>query len=463
MQLQKAMIAELDENKVKDSFPVQFNPTTLKLTLSNKVEGAQSQGRQVRQHIGPSSTTLTLDLIFDSADEGSTTEPLSVRDKTGKLERFLVAKGSGNQAGTPPRIRFSWGDLVITGVVDSLIIDFDHFAANGTPLRAKVSLSIKDQDREQELKPIDDSRRGAGAPGSGASGGLGISAGLGVSAGIGLAAGAGIAGGAAASVGVALGGESAADFAARAGIDSAAWRGLDLAGESSLALSAGAEIGFSAGLNASAGLGVAAGVEAGAGASLEASFGLAADPGLSAVSGVGAGAALASGFALAAAGGVSAALESVQQLKNQSAEQQARIAFKAPAKALPAAAPAAQPQPPAQQRTPLQTSGLPSPGLAAQQPVPRPPRADSRASTFGFGVPLRTTVGAAADSRSAALQGSGAVKAKTASDEPPSSHDPTIPPWIALPARDRGRAGADQIQRRRQPARPCGCSGPCKH
>jgi hypothetical protein len=78
-------------------------------------------------------------------------------------------------------------------------------------------------------------------------------------------------------------------------------------------------------------------------------------------------------------------------------------------------------------------------------------------------VPLRTTVGAAADSRSAALQGAGVIKAKTDSGEPPLTSNPTIPPWIALPARDRTRSSADRIQQRRQPARPCGCSGPCKH
>src|SRR5262245_53380383 len=141
MQLQKATIAELDENDhEQNSFPVQFNPTTLKLTLNNRVEGNQSQGRQVTQHIGASSTTLALDLIFDTADEGSTENPRSVRDKTKQLERFLVAKGDGSQAGAPPQIRFSWGDLEVTGVVDQLTIDFDHFAANGAPLRAKVSL-----------------------------------------------------------------------------------------------------------------------------------------------------------------------------------------------------------------------------------------------------------------------------------------------------------------------------------
>ena len=494
MELQKAIIAELDGENVKDSFPVQFNPTTLRLTLNNSVEGGQSHGRQVRQFIGPSSTTLNLDLIFDTADEGSTAKPRSVREKTKKLERFLFPKGAGQQKNAPPRIRFAWGDLIVVGVVDSLTIDFDHFAANGAPLRAKVSLAIKGQDREQELKPIKGNRKGAPTPGRASAsgvgggagggglggGGLGGGIGLSASASAGFGASAGIGLGASASVGVALDGESAADFAARVGVDPAAWRGLDLGGESSLSLSAGVEIGFDAGLSVSAGLGVTVGVEAGVSASLEASVGLEASASLSAVAGIGVGAELASGFALSASGGVSAAIESVQNTRNQSAEQKAREAFNAPQKSLPpstastiqragatssvSSAASRQPASPDQAAAPLKNTGLPS--RSAQQaaaPARQPARADVRASSFGFGVPLRQTIGEAANLRADSIQGGVAIKSKIASGEPPITNDPTKPHWVALPARDRARKSADKVQQGTRPARPCGCAGRCKH
>lgn len=497
MELQKARIAELDGDNEKDSFPVQFNPTTLRLSLSNKVEGGDSQGKQVRQHIGASSTTLNLDLVFDTADEGTTDSPRSVREKTKKIERFLVSKGEGKQENAPPRIRFTWGDLIVEGVVESLTIDFDHFAPNGVPLRAKVPLAIKGQDREKELKTTSDSRSGAPAPGSAATGGLGgalgggLSGGIGFGAsagiGIGLSAGIGIGGsigigiggsldigiGASTSIGVALDGESAGEFAARVGVDPAAWRGLQMGGESSLSLSAGVEVGFDVNLNASAGLGVTVGVEAGATASVEEKLGLTASPSLNAVSGVGIGSALASGFALSSAGGLGAAIELAQVSKNTGAEQETRSAFNAPPRALPpatattaqvsapavsssTATPPARPEP---ARTPLTQTGFPS--VSAQDaaaPAPRTPRADVRASSFGFGVPLRSTIGAAADQRAASIQGDVAVRAKIASGEPPTTTDPTKPGWLALPERASGRTIADAIQHRRQ---GCGCG--CKH
>ena len=486
MQLQKAMIAELDGDNEKDSFPVQFNPTTLQLSLTNRVEGGNTQGKQVRQHIGASSTTLSLDLIFDTADEGSTENPRSVREKTKKLERFLVSKGEGKQENAPPRIRFTWGDLIVEGVVESLTIDFDQFAANGVPLRAKVPLSIKGQDRENELKPGKDKRSDSPAPGGASPGGLGggsgagigggLSAGIGVgaSAGIGLSASIGIGLGASASVGVALGGESAGEFAARVGVDPAAWRGLEIGGESSLSLSAGVEVGFDTNLSASSGLGVTVGVEAGTSASLEASFGLEASPSLNAASGVGAGAQLASGFALSSAGRVRAAIESVQSAKNQSAEQQARTAFKTPPKALPPASTPSTPAvsaaaavaasttgaAPARSEQPLKQTGFPPVSVQeAALPAPRPPRADARASSFGFGVPLRSTTGSAADMRAESIQGDVAIKPKTASGDPPITNDPTTPGWVALPARDLGRRAA--AMSKLGPSHKCGCG--CRH
>jgi hypothetical protein len=465
MQLQKAKITQIGENgEVGKWFYVQFNPTTLRLTLDNRVAGGKTQQNVVRQITGHSSTTLALDLVFDSADEGSTALPVSVREKTKQLEVFLVPRDG--QA-TPPKIRFEWGDMIIDGTVDNLTVDFDHFAADGAPLRAKVSLSIQGQDRSKELKEIEpDERKDAAKPGGSSGGGVGDSGGRGVARSPNTA--------------TALAGESAGDLAARLGIDPAAWRGLQLGGESSLSLSAGAEIGFSVNLNASVGLGVTLGVEAGASVSLEASFGLEASASLNAVAGVGAGADLASGFALSSAGGVTAAIESVQSARSQAAEQQARAAFNAPAKALPAASgptkqsagstvtsastASVQPKQPEQKHVPLQGRALPSVSAQqAAQPAPRIPRADPRGSSFGFGVPLRATFGEAADRRAESIRGDVAIKRKIANGDPPSTSDPTMPGWVALPKRDRGRNAADKLQSNFRPKRPCGCAGGCRH
>jgi hypothetical protein len=102
--------------------------------------------------------------------------------------------------------------------------------------------------------------------------------------------------------GIAIGGESAAEFSARMGLDPGAWRGVAGGLDSTLSLDAGAEIDFSSSLTANVGIGAAVGVEAGASASVEASVGLGGESAAPPRAGIAAG--TASGMALAAAGGV---------------------------------------------------------------------------------------------------------------------------------------------------------------
>jgi hypothetical protein len=472
--LEKATLQEIksDDSRapIGDPIPVQFNPTTLKLQLSNTIEGNRSRGRQARQYIGSSSTTLTLDLIFDTADEGTTDNPRSVREKTGRVEQFVLPKGERKKKQVPPKVRFHWGHLIVDGIVESVTIDFDHFAADGTPLRAKVGLAIKEQDGKYQFlqagpganqsgRAPEPTQPAAGAPGS-TGGGAGDRSAL------------------------ALAGESAAEFAARVGLEPAAWRGLSADLDNPLSLEAGVEIGFSADLSVAAGLGVTIGAEAGVSASLEAVFGLEVDASLSAVAGVGIGAELSAGFALSAAGGVSAAIASVQNTKSQAAAQQTRQAFALPAGGSSPAAQSAsrtggsvaiaavggtsstpvRPALPEQPHPPLARTGLPSPhAQQAASPAPSLPRIDSRAASFGFGVPLRPTVGQAASHRAGAMQGHVALRPQVESGAPPLSHNPTTPPWVSLPARERSRDTADQRQHQRRPTRPCGCLGPCRH
>src|SRR5690606_2850739 len=104
---------------------VQFNPATLRLSLKNVHDANENRGRQVRQHLGADSETYTLELQFDSADQARGGEPLSVRSKTWVVERYLQPRAPGVQ---PPRLRFTWGDFIVDGSVESLELEFDHFA-----------------------------------------------------------------------------------------------------------------------------------------------------------------------------------------------------------------------------------------------------------------------------------------------------------------------------------------------
>jgi hypothetical protein len=92
---------------------------------------------------------------------------------------------------------------------------------------------------------------------------------------------------------------------------------------------------------------------------------------------------------------------------------------------------------------------------AATAPAPAPPVADPRATSFGFGVPLRPRVGGAAEARRGALAGRIPLRADVVTTATVSSTpDPTAAPWTYLPA-SAVRTSADAAQRARFPIRPC--------
>ncbi|MCI4354322.1 MAG: hypothetical protein L3K06_03045, partial [Thermoplasmata archaeon] len=311
--------ADATPTDLDSGFEVQFNPTSMRMSMTNSIDGGNATAKQVQQYNATSSNTLSLDLVFDTADEDDGGTARSVRERTGEVAKFVVPSHASKEA--PPRVSFRWGAFLFNGVMSGMTEDIDLFSADGVPLRAKVSISIKEQNADYEAL-----ESGAGAkpsPSSGDSGGganaSGVPAGSPGSSG----------GGPTNRTAPAIGGESAADFAVRMGLDPAAWRGVSAGLDGTLSLHAGAEIDFDANLSLSAGVGASAGIETGAGVSLEASLGL--EVGTGASLGGAASAGAAAGFALSAAGGVGAAAETAQVVRTETAAAQARAAFGAPA------------------------------------------------------------------------------------------------------------------------------------
>jgi hypothetical protein len=338
-----------------------------------------------------------------------------------------------------------------------------------------MSVTIKEQDAKYQLGKSGPAANKAGSASPPGQSGFGPgSIGLGASFDLSAAA---------------LDGETAAEFLARNDLDPAAWRGVAGQLSSTLSIDGGLDVGFSAGLSVNAGVGVAVGFEAGGKTSLEGAFGLRDDPDAAISAGVALGGASSAGFALAAAGGVSAAIESVAATRTQKAESEARLSFDSPSttsaqptsssmtarRVLPsridatvapgsvlASSSVPRPSAPQQARPPLRSQGLDSPARRAAAPsAPPPPRADTRATSFGFGVPLRARVGQASELREGALASRIPLRPHGRVADVLDSDDPTAAPWTRLP-RDSVRVKADREQTKRHPLRPCGCQGGCR-
>lgn len=145
----KAKIVLKRGDSVLDTVPVQFNPASLQVEISNSTS-PQSGSGSTSQTATQTSAKLGLDLLFDTTHSGD-----DVRSITRRLRaavRDPDAGGDAPAAGaapyTPPSLRFEWGTFCFTGIADGYRETLDFFSPEGVPLRAQVAMSLKEQPGE---------------------------------------------------------------------------------------------------------------------------------------------------------------------------------------------------------------------------------------------------------------------------------------------------------------------------
>lgn len=270
----------------ESGFAVQFNPTSLRLQRSNNT--STEPGQRAAQSTG-NDTTLSVELLFDTADEGTTEAPVDVRRRTGKVAAFVLPIDANNKKNPPPGVRFHWGSVDVAGVMTSYSEDIEMFDASGIALRARVSIAIKEQD--PNLMSL---RRGPGAAEAPPATPAATTAAPGTS-------------GSAKpdSTAFAQAGETLPELAARVGLEPEAWRALSVASDA-VGETVGA-LNSVLGQTASLGGGVAGSLRAGARVDFDSSARVAVGIGGAAVT-----PATAAGIALSAQGGVTATVLSTQ-------------------------------------------------------------------------------------------------------------------------------------------------------
>lgn len=130
-----------------DDLRCMFNPAELSISKSNRWEAVESKGTNaptLRFQQGDAGS-LKVSLTFDTTAEGG-----PVTQYTDRLLQLMAVDdqlpGSdrGRNKSRPPWVRLHWADLhSFKAVVDSLTLTFTYFASDGTPLRAKAQLGLK--------------------------------------------------------------------------------------------------------------------------------------------------------------------------------------------------------------------------------------------------------------------------------------------------------------------------------
>ncbi|MBN1336747.1 MAG: hypothetical protein JXB39_12385 [Deltaproteobacteria bacterium] len=133
-------------------FQVQYNPKEFRVQRSvqwsEHEENGQPQGFLEFQQ--GSAMSVTMDLIFDTTCESGAARDVRAMWVNGLLVMTNAecqpesGESQDQDKQRPPKILFTWGSFQLTCVVESVDTTYLLFSGDGTPLRARCSVQLKE-------------------------------------------------------------------------------------------------------------------------------------------------------------------------------------------------------------------------------------------------------------------------------------------------------------------------------
>ncbi len=148
-QLKKATITVLDGADKGKVITVLFNPTEYSFDKTNsyKASAVPGLGSPLLQFVNGESDQLAMDLFLDdyTDPEGPTSQLQREKDPLMKrLADFARLMEIDRDLHAPPPVRFNWGPLEFSAVIEKLGRKTTMFHPDGTPARATLSVAFKE-------------------------------------------------------------------------------------------------------------------------------------------------------------------------------------------------------------------------------------------------------------------------------------------------------------------------------
>jgi hypothetical protein len=168
---EKISIGSIDEPGPWD-VEAQYNPKELQIDKSvpwQKHNKANANGLQL-EFTGAEGRTMSVDLLFDGYEEKA-----SIQGKVAKLEKLSTVREPNSQDPAkrrPHHCVVVWGTVMGGGdnkfkcVIEQISTKYTMFSSDGVPLRATVTLKLKEAERVSMAE--DDGSGGGAAPAGGA-------------------------------------------------------------------------------------------------------------------------------------------------------------------------------------------------------------------------------------------------------------------------------------------------------
>jgi nucleoid-associated protein YgaU len=147
---------DLSGNNIGDPMLVAYAPAELAFSKTTQFAEIAIPGLEqpLLQFVRGDAETLSMDLFFDSTENGTGSDAVAVTDTVEAFHKLVAINGEMH---TPPLVRIFWGDNFpgtamgdtetagehFTAVVLSVARRFTLFNADGKPLRATVSIALK--------------------------------------------------------------------------------------------------------------------------------------------------------------------------------------------------------------------------------------------------------------------------------------------------------------------------------
>jgi hypothetical protein len=145
-QLTKATVEVLAGSAKGQMIEVLFNPTEYSVEHSASFGETAPPGLDspITQFVNGNAQVLTMDLLFDTYTDGGGED---VSERTRQVTDLVRIDGDLH---APPIVRFSWGVFLFQAVVGKISQRFTMFLADGTPVRATLSVTFTQYKTIQE-------------------------------------------------------------------------------------------------------------------------------------------------------------------------------------------------------------------------------------------------------------------------------------------------------------------------
>jgi hypothetical protein len=147
--LEKATIDILDGSNAGKQIVVLFNPFEYSLERANTFKATAIPGLSgpLLQFINGEADLLSMELFLDDYTD-KPADGRSVKDRLDDLAQLLEIDRTLH---APPPVRFVWGKLAFTAIIEKLSRKISLFQPDGTPARAVVNVAFKEYKTLPEL------------------------------------------------------------------------------------------------------------------------------------------------------------------------------------------------------------------------------------------------------------------------------------------------------------------------